>query len=1555
MSVMLALLATALATENLPAAHRASELPAFFVQLGTGGAGPRFVAKGSGLAAAFAPAVVSYRAGKATVRLTFPGANRQPDIVGEAPQSGKVNFLVGAPEKWRKDLATYAGLAYRDLYRGIDLHYGEVEGRLKSEFRVAPGADPGRIRIRYEGAEKLRLLADGSLALAVGGESIHEEAPVAFQMVDGVRIAVAAEFTILADGTVGFRLGEYDPERELVIDPVLAYTTLMGGRGMDTVYAVAADASGNAYLAGRSDSYDLPVINGAQSGSGGGSDGFVAKLNASGKSLLYCTYIGGVSDDRAYALTIDTAGSAYVTGTTYSRDFPVRTALQSRNGGTRNAFVAKLSAAGNSLVFSTYLGGAGSDQGNGVALDPSGNIYVVGDTTSSNFPTTAYQRTNQGLTDGFVVKINAAGRQILYGTYFGGTADDHIAAVAVDNSGQVTIAGSTQSTGLPTTAGQRTSGGRQDAFVARFNASGSALLFCSYLGGSGGGVGYPEEARAVTVDSAGNAYVAGVASSTNFPVVKPLQSSLRGMTDAFVAIFSSSGAVTYATLLGGIGWDSANAIALDSSGAIFVAGETTSTDLPVVSAAQSTNGGDYDAFLIRLAPAGASMTYASYLGGSGADSALALAVDTSGNVIVAGQTQSTNLPANGFQTTNSGNFGGFVAKFVFTASPAPTGISPASGSGTTQTFHLSFSDPTGATSITSAAVLFNTSATETSGCAVLYNRSLNTLTVLTDAGATPSTVLTPGGSGTVENSQCTLAATGSAASVSGNSLTVDVALTFKSTFSGAKNSYLKASNSSGSSGWQMLGSWTIPATTVAPTATAVAPASGSGASQSFVFTFGHANGYGDIKAVELLVGPLAAANSCYFQVTPTTKALLMANDGGTWTGPVTLGASGTLQNSQCSIDAAASSVSGSGVVLTVSLAITFKSAFAGSKGVWMLAYGSGGTSSQWQQKGTWTVTTSSVNQPPQVSVSPSSGSGSSQTFTFAITDPDGYTNVAAAEFLIGPVLGATNSCYIYYQRSTNQILLASDAGSWGSTRLTLGGSGSLSNSQCSINAASSSASGSGSVLSVNLAITFTASYVGAATLWMNASDAANASTNWQAKGTWTVTTGGGGANHAPTATSVSPSSGSGASQLFTFMLSDSDGYADITNAQILIGPALGGTNSCYLTFYRSTGTILFANDSGTWGGAAALGSSSTVSNSQCSIDLSGSSATAAGNDVTLRLSVGFKTSYAGSVRVWMVVEDASHASSDWREIGAWTVPGSAVNRAPQAVSVTPSSGTASSQTFTFLLSDADGYADISGLQLLIGTQLAAANSCYIYYNRPNDTLYLASDAGSWQTPVSLGASSTLQNSQCSLNSGSSSKSVSGNNLTLNLAITFKSGYASSASIWMLAEDAAGANSGWQQRGVWTNTGATPTNQKPAAVSVTPSSGSGGAQTFSFAFSDGNGYSDIVAAQLLIGPVLTASNSCYFYFNRSSNAIYLASNAGSWTGPVTLGSSSVLQNSQCTLNTASSSSSGSGNTLTVNLSITFSSGYSGAKASWMEAADAAGLSSDWQQRGSWTSP
>jgi hypothetical protein len=624
---------------------------------------------------------------KVVVRLQLVGANPQPQAAGFEELPTKVNYLLGSdPARWRSNVPTYARVRYHDMYPGVDLVYHGNQGQLEYDFIVRPGADPKRIVLAFAGAEHIEVDRSGDLLLHTAGGVIRHRKPVIYQDVDGAHRQIAGGYVLKGAHEVGFKVAAYDRSRPLVIDPVLFYSTYLGGTDNDAGHAIAVDADGNAYVTGRAYSTDFPTTAGAvHTTLAGLNDAFVTKLDPIGSAVVYSTYLGGTGQEKGHGIAVDAAGNAYVTGETTSTDFPTTPgAVRPTPGGRIDAFVTKLDPSG-SLVYSTYLGGGGDEKGEGIAVDAAGNAYVTGRTASSrDFPTTpgAFQTILDGRSDAFVAKLNPSGSALVYSTYLGGASDDKGSAIAVDAAGNAYVTGETGSTNFPTTPGafQTTpSGGTLDAFVAKLDPNGSTLVYSTYLGGSASDRGF---SIALDALSTPNAYVTGHTASTDFPTTLGAFQATPpgGAHDAFVAKLNPSGsALVYSTYVGGTGDDTSQGIAVDPAGNAYLTGETTSVDFPTtVGAFQATLAGLTDAFVTKLDPAGSALVYSTYLGGTGDDAGNGIAVDAAGSAYVTGETFSTDYPtiAGAFDATLGGLQDGFVAKIADFGPPSTLTLAP---------------------------------------------------------------------------------------------------------------------------------------------------------------------------------------------------------------------------------------------------------------------------------------------------------------------------------------------------------------------------------------------------------------------------------------------------------------------------------------------------------------------------------------------------------------------------------------------------------------------------------------------------------------------------------------------------------------------------------------------------------------------------------------------------------------------------------------------------------------------------------------------------------------
>ncbi|PYV26998.1 MAG: hypothetical protein DMG27_05145, partial [Acidobacteria bacterium] len=620
------------------------------------------------------------------VNMKLVGANRGPRVSGLDRLPGTANYFIGSnPRNWRTRVATYAKVRYKSVYPGIDLIYYGNQAQLEYDFVVAPGADPKTIRLSLEGGGALKLDARGDLVLGGKGEEIRFHRPRFYQERGSRQQQVPGRYVLRGSHQVEFRLASYDARRPLRIDPVLSYSTYLGGNNFDQPNGIVVDSAGNAYVAGFTSSSNFPAPSGAlQATYAGSSDAFVSKLSPSGSSLVYSTYLGGSFTDQALAIALDSLGSAYIAGQTLSSDFPTTAgAFKTAYGGNGDAFLAKLSPDGSSLAYSTYLGGSGLDEARGIALDSSGNIYIAGQTFSTDFPMlSALQTANKGNQDAFVAEFSASG-SLVYSTYLGGSGNDLANGIAVDALGDAYVTGYTNSADFPVSnapqATCKSCPNIDDAFVAEIGANGSGIVYSTYLGGSGN-----DQGTGIAVDAQGNAYVTGFTLSSDFPAtVGAYQLSLLGSADAFVTKVSANGSTLgYSTYLGKAKYSYGQAIAVLNGNAYVTGVTAANSNFPLINPTQPTRtGSPPDAFVTELNAAGSSLYFSTCLGGGNFDEATAIAVDPQANVYIAGQTKSTNFPSmNPFQAVYGGaDSDSFITKILFattaTLSPTPLAFS----------------------------------------------------------------------------------------------------------------------------------------------------------------------------------------------------------------------------------------------------------------------------------------------------------------------------------------------------------------------------------------------------------------------------------------------------------------------------------------------------------------------------------------------------------------------------------------------------------------------------------------------------------------------------------------------------------------------------------------------------------------------------------------------------------------------------------------------------------------------------------------------------------------
>jgi len=617
----------------------------------------------SGLIGSRNPGMIKYR----SLRIELPGANPEARMAGEGEIAGRANYFIGNdPTQWRTGVPTYHRVRVTDVYPGINLvHYGN-EQHLEYDFEVAPGINPDVIAMRFTGADQLLIGPAGDLIFTMGDEELRQPKPVIYQMAAGQRKIITGGYVLADAQTVKFAIGEYDPRLPLVIDPVVSYWNFINDDDQvdnDFVWAVEIGADGDVYLAGETSRADLATTNAYQTNlagvSPGGGDVFISRHNNDISSRVYFTYLGGVAYEAALGLAVDAEGNAYITGYTASTNFPTRQAIQTNIAGTAppgftapavDCFIAKLGPYGSNLVFSTFYGGSGSgyngvgnDVGYGIALDTNNLIYVAGYTYSTNFPTSNTTFTNAGgLEDGFLLKLDAAGTNVIYAMRLGGANSDFARDVAVDTSGNPVVIGYTSSTNFPVTPGalQSALNGTtnvsfaSDVFISKMSALSGALTYSTFLGGTNSDRGY-----GLALDATGAAYVTGWTLSADFPRTTTnfptALSANLDLADVFVAKLNSNNTnLDYSITFGGAGKDEGRDLAVDSSGRVHVIGTTESTDFPtneIFGYLNDTLTGGSDAFLAEINSAGDAFNYSGYLGGPALDYGYAVALDGGGN------------------------------------------------------------------------------------------------------------------------------------------------------------------------------------------------------------------------------------------------------------------------------------------------------------------------------------------------------------------------------------------------------------------------------------------------------------------------------------------------------------------------------------------------------------------------------------------------------------------------------------------------------------------------------------------------------------------------------------------------------------------------------------------------------------------------------------------------------------------------------------------------------------------------------------------------------------
>ena len=613
----------------------------------------RFLSRGDryGLFLTDTDAVVSLAGSKpALVRMSLVGQNPHPAIAGSGLQPGSSHYVKGAvASKWQDSVPHFLKVDYRGVYPGVDLSYYGNQRQLEYDFTVAPHANPKSIELEFSGVDQVTINDQGDLILHTSAGEIRHQRPHVFQQRNGNEIAVTGQFVLLDADKVGFNIGAYDAALPLIIDHKFVYSTYFGGDGPngDIGIDIKVDSTGTTYVTGYTSSIDFFDKNLSSAPGGGNLDAFVMKMDPAGTTVLSSMYFGGSADDEGHRIALDSAGNIYITGYTTSKDFPIVGGFQTTIGGRKDAYIVKLDNAASRILFSSYLGGSLDEQVFGLSIDPSGNIYIAGETLSSNFPTVKAIRSKfgGGLADGFVTKLSPSGT-VLYSTYLGGRGNDRAYDVTSDAAGDAYVVGFTSSSDFPIINAlyPKYRGGSEDAFVTKLSPDGGSYLMSTFLGGAN-----TEEAVRVALDRDQNIIVAGYTQSVDFPVKNAVQANLAGAFDIFVTKLIPDGSDTvFSTFIGSDGSESAPGLAVDTAGNIYIAGFTSSFGFPVINGINiGTSGGtlhgDRDAYALKFDPTGI-ILFSTYIGGSNSDGAVGITVDSAGNAYVTGYSFSVDFP-----------------------------------------------------------------------------------------------------------------------------------------------------------------------------------------------------------------------------------------------------------------------------------------------------------------------------------------------------------------------------------------------------------------------------------------------------------------------------------------------------------------------------------------------------------------------------------------------------------------------------------------------------------------------------------------------------------------------------------------------------------------------------------------------------------------------------------------------------------------------------------------------------------------------------------------------
>jgi hypothetical protein len=1660
------------------AAPEYGRIPAYFEKnLGQSASNTLFTARGEGYSLALqqngAALTLAGPYGKARVGLELVKANGGATVAAEDPLPGHSNYYIGNdPKRWITGVPQFGQVRYRSVYPGIDLMWHGNQQQLEYDLILGPGADPRKIRLRFDGADSTVIADNGDLLLKIGGSELRQLLPAVWQQRGSERVRIDAHYVLLAKNQVGVRVANYDCSLPLTIDPVLSYSTFLGGTGTTNPSAIAVDTNGDAYMTGTTTTNDFPGTSGA-----GGL--FVAELNPAGTGVTYVTYFGGATNsynDQASAIAVDSSGNVHVAGRTSSNTFPTTPGTLEPTRITFNStgFVVEFGPNGQ-IAWGTYLGGSVVDAASAIATDDSGNSYVAGFSSSTDFPATSGAcASNQ---DAFVATLNATASALLSAVCFGGNSTDAATAVALDSELNVYVAGTTLSTNLPTTQGafQSSLQGSQDAFVAKLTSG--SLDYLTYLGGSSN-----DSATSLAVDSGGNAYVAGYTESENFPTTAGAFDPSRPVNSynilGFITKLNAAGTeLVWSTYLGGSSTDQIYGVSVDTPGNTYVAGTTTSTDFPTTPGAFFSSQGAYyynpDVFVSQLSADGSTLEYSGRIGSTDSDSATAVTRSALGALYVTGTTSSPNYPTTpgAYETVQPtpNNTSGFVTKVDMTSptmctvelSAAGTQVPGYGGSGS---FNVTI--PTGCpweaisdySNVTLGEVTHGTSSATVSFTVSVNNSTTSsqtmtitigpaTYTITQEAGSCSEPVFNPasltfGNAGGLQNANVTLPSScPRIATVSSG--WIQITSGGNTTGSGNVGVYVPENSFAQRTGTVTIAGQTIPVTENAGscTATVIGPAMSfpeSGGTGSFEITTsapscewgvygvpswmqinavspsgqGSANlGFivapnptpvaqaatltlaGQPVTVTQDAGPFDNTPDSYVATVfagngqccgtplgdggPATSASLWNPRGLAWqNGNLYIADSANDRVRVVTPDGLINTFAGGGTSTTGGPATTvnfgglYSLSFApngtmyvatdGYCCVWSVANGmasifaGNGTNGPGDQ----------LSYPDGVTADSGGNVYIADTGNERIREVSGgvVTTIAGNETCTfggdnGPALAASFCGPQGLAWSSGNLLVADTQDHRvrtfppGGTITTFAGGGSGSSpaagsyvpaTSVAITSPSQLATGANSDLYI---ADFSLPAIWRVIRWdmaiLQAPLISNITTGigvtlQAANGVAADDAGNVYVSDASYVWKLTPAYSTSFCQVNRFtggaplVLDPTNGATGLVTDPILTWTTVTGATSYNVYFGTSNSPPLAASATCTSYSAEGLapgttyywqvvpqGSSGLTPSAVQSFTTQGgpaisslSPASAVPGGETFTLTVNGTNFVSGDTTVQWNGSTLSTTFVSATEVTASVTPdliatagiaavtvmntggapsngvGFPIRSGPAAASVSPGGGYGSSQSFTFTFSDPSGWQNLGVVDVVINRFLNGSHACYIAYSVTYSALYLVDDAGDAGGPFAgsmvLPGTGSVSNSQCTVNGTGSSAVGSGTTLTLTLNIAFSSSFDGNKVIYTAARDTGTGNSGWQALGTWGAPGAVATVTE--ALGVTPGSGSGESQTYTFTFSDSNGWQDLSIADVLMNNFLNGHHACYIAYSVTYSTLYLVDDAGDAGGP-----------------------------------------------------------------------